>query len=340
MKKKTVILAALSVLTAACGAFGGCQKGVPEGEVSVYMPDGAPALAFAKLLHEDTAEDKIAYRVVSPTVVQTKVTNEEESKNADFCVLPVTAASKLIGNGERYKLLATVTHGNLFLVSKDDTLSFTAENLQSLQGKTVGVLQIKQVPGLTLKSILKSADIPYQELAQGVEVSAEKVNLKALASAADIAATEADYFVIAEPAASAQAAKGFHIVGDLQKMYGADGQGNFGYPQAVLVAKSAFLDERAEWTEDFLESVKESAAWLATASAETLVAAVSGHLEDENYATTLKASLLTQTAIVGCGVRYAAAGDCKERVEGYLRGLQAVEAQSVTIPEEGFYWVR
>ena len=166
---------------------------------------------------------------------------------------------------------------------------------------------------------------------------AEKVNLKAIAGVADLGVVEADCFVIAEPAVSAQKGKGFHIVGDLQKLYGADEKGNFGYPQAVLVAKNSLISEREAWLNSFLESVEESVSWAVTASAETLVSAINGHLEDESYQSTLKAPLLTSEAIIGCGLRYVSAGDCKERIKEYLLGLQAVDAQSAVVPSEAFF---
>ena len=136
---------------------------VPTRECTVYMPDGAPALAMAKLMKEDTADDGFTYKVVAPAMIASKVTNKDESANADFCVLPVTAASKLLGSGEKYKMLGVVTHGNLYLIAKDGT-PLTAENISHLQGKTVGVLQINEVPGLTLKTVLNKYGLSYQEI--------------------------------------------------------------------------------------------------------------------------------------------------------------------------------
>jgi ABC-type nitrate/sulfonate/bicarbonate transport system substrate-binding protein len=57
----------------------------------------------------------------------------------------------------------TVTHGNLFLISKEGEV-LTAENMESLKGKTIGVLKINEVPGLTLKAILNKYNIPFEEV--------------------------------------------------------------------------------------------------------------------------------------------------------------------------------
>lgn len=145
-------------------ANGSSETVLPERELTVYMPDGAPALAMAKFMAEDTQADGVSYQVVAPAMIASKVTNKDENANADLCVLPITAASKLLGNGERYKMLGVVTHGNLYLISKDGQ-HITAENIQILKGKTIGVLQIKEVPGLTLKTVLKKYGLAYKETA-------------------------------------------------------------------------------------------------------------------------------------------------------------------------------
>ena len=131
--------------------------------VRVYMPDGAPALALAGLMANDTEEDGIEYNVVSASLIASKVTNKDEDKNADFCVLPITAGSKLLGTGDRYKALGVVTQGNLYLIAKDGE-TITAENISSLKGKTIGVLNINEVPGLTLKAVLNKYNIPFEEI--------------------------------------------------------------------------------------------------------------------------------------------------------------------------------
>ena len=135
----------------------------PEEEITVYMPDGAPALALAKMMSVDTDEDGVTYKVVDPSLISSVLTYEDESKNADMCVLPVTAASKLLGKGDKYKMVGVVTHGNLFLISKTGEV-LTAENMASLKGKTIGVLKINEVPGLTLKAVLNKYDIPFEEV--------------------------------------------------------------------------------------------------------------------------------------------------------------------------------
>ena len=146
--------------------------------VSVYMPDGAPAMSMAKLMKEDTATDNITYQVVEASTINTYVTGE--NPKADLCVLPLNLASKLLGTGETYKLVGAVTHGNLYMVSSDASVQYTRENLNTLVGKTVGVVQLQNVPGLTFKVVLNECQIAWQELTDGASPAADKVNLKAV----------------------------------------------------------------------------------------------------------------------------------------------------------------
>ena len=135
-------------------------------EVTVCMPDGAPALALAKLMQADTETDGVTYKVVATDLIASKVTNKDAATHADLCVLPVTAASKLLGSGEKYQMLGTVTHGNLYLISKDGEM-LTAENMETLQGKKIGVLKINEVPGLTLKTVLNKYGLDFEEITNG-----------------------------------------------------------------------------------------------------------------------------------------------------------------------------
>lgn len=132
-------------------------------KVTVYAPDGAPALGLAKLMAENTTIDgcEIEYNIVDASTIQTYVTGATPA--ADICVLPVNLAVKLLGSGENYQLVGTLTHGNLFMLS-DSVGQITLTNLKDLCGKTVGVINLAAVPGLTFKVILKNNGIAYREV--------------------------------------------------------------------------------------------------------------------------------------------------------------------------------
>ncbi len=329
------ILSAISALALLVSGFGCGEK---NADLTVYMPDGAPALALAKLMSEDTADDGVSYQVVNPTLIQTKVTYKNEAENADFCVLPVTAASKLLGEGERYQMLGTVTHGNLYFLSKSGE---RIEDLSVLKGKSVGVLQINQVPGMTFKALLKKKGIPYVEMTNEGGMVENTVNLHAISGADAVGKPYGseggsrvdDYYLIAEPAATAQAKNGYEIVGDFQTLYG----GQKGYPQAVLVGKKSVVESRKKWTAEFVGRIENSGEWLAAASGETLVNVVSARMP-EGTATSLKAPTLSAEVVARCGIYFTYAKDTTTEIEEFLRDLIAVNEKAAAIPAASFYW--
>ncbi len=338
MKKvfQKILTAAVAVCTlATCGVVSACKKG-DNGDISVYMPDGAPALAFAQMMHEDTDDDGVDYRVVDASVIATKVSANDMDDNADLCVLPVNLASKRLGTGSEYQMLGLVTQGNMYLISNKGVA--TVENLSALQGKTVGLSQISNVPGLTLKAALGRQNVGWQELSGGASVLEDKVNLKPLANNTLIDGS-LEYYLAAEPFVTTKTASGaFRVVGDLQTLYNGD-SGEVGYPQAGLVAKKAFLQENKAWTENFLHKLSQNSTWLATASAQTIYDAVVSHFEDENHKAAFGVQALTATCISRCGIQFAYAAECYARVDGFLAELTEINPQMAGPVAREFYWL-
>ncbi|MBQ8343073.1 MAG: hypothetical protein IJY21_03080 [Clostridia bacterium] len=340
MKKAKSFVCFLVCLSTVAGlSLAGCKKdGIPAEEITVYMPDGAPALALAGVMHEDKADDGVTYRVVDAAQIAATTMNKDKEQNADLCVMPVNAAAKLHGEGGAYTMLGGVTHGNLYMIAKSggesEGFAYTAENLSLLVGKTVGVLQINNVPGLTFKAVLNKYGVAWQELTNTGSAAADKVNLVALPDASAVTSMSADCFVIAEPAATAQARNGFSIVGDLQSLYG----GENGYPQAVLIAKTELVETRGAWLREFTQKVSVSAAWLTTASGNEIVTAVNAHMNDSDMVSSLKAPLLTADVLGRCGVRFAYAADIADQTQAFLGDLITVNAQATKLPTAAFFW--
>ena len=341
MKKRFFALTIAALL----GVFAigvGCKK-VPEGEITVYMPDGAPALAFSQMMHEDKEDDGVSYFVVNASQIASKVTNKNTDENADFCVLPLTVATAKTGTGEAYQMVGTVTHGNLYMISKDTSVNYTTDNLSTLIGKTVGVLQLGSTPGLIFKSMLAKNNIPFADLSiENTTPRTDKVNLKPIVIPDGTPAGQVlngmiaqgvSLFVMAEPAVTALQKGGFQTVGNVQTLYGVDG-----YPQAVLVAKKSLLSDNEKWVKEFLDKVKNSATWATSASGETLVNAVQSHMEDKNVATSLNAATLSSEVVARSGVRFELTEICKAKTEGFLSIAKGIDNKTV-IPSDNFYWL-
>ena len=326
-------------LGAAALGLAACKQDADTAKTySVYAPDGAPALALVNAI-EDKAE-KFEYHVVDSSTIQTYVTGEEPE--ADFCILPVNAASKILGTGTVYQMLGTVTNGNLFFLSAEDNEDLTQDNLSTLVGKSVGVVQLPNVPGLTLQAVLNKYGIDYQIVENGGEKAEDKVNLIAFDPANVTPAGGCDYYLCPEPAAStkikgtASAAKPFRMAGDLQELYG----GEEGYPQAVLVAKKTVLEgdkTDKDVVKTMLSYMEESGTYLETVTPETVLSALDG-VRTEGLSASFNANNLTSEVIANCSVRFTTASACKQRVNSFLEELIAVNESAAKAVSDTFFY--
>ena len=335
MKKFLATALALTIGAAAC-VFTACAGENDDGTYTVYAPDGAPALALANAVNED--DDRYDFRIVASNAITAQVQGEEPA--ADFCILPVNVAAKLLGKGETYQMLGTVTNGNMYLLTTGDNPGITTDNLSTLVGKTVGVVQLNNVPGLTFQAVLSRNDIDYQILGNDVEAASDKVNLQAFADASTVTpASGCDYYLCPEPAATgkingtASSAHPFKLAGSLQTLY----DGENGYPQAVLVAKTSVIEEAKSVVDTFITYMEGSADFLASASAADVVAL----LEDcytEGMTPSLNANNLNATVIANCSVYFTAAQDCKSRVNAFLAELIDLNAEFTSAVSDSFYY--
>ena len=338
MKKVFSGLMALAMSAAMIAALAACTPERKDDAVyTVYAPDGAPALALANAI--DKTEETFEYHIVASSTIAAQVTGSDPA--ADFCVLPVNAAAKLLGTGETYKLLGTVTNGNMYFLTTGDNAPVTKESLSSLTGKTVGVVQLSNVPGLTFQAALKAAGVSYQTLTSETQPASDKVNLKPIqdASSGVTPAGGCDYYLCPEPAASAKV-KGtasspdpLKPAGSLQELYG-DGTG---YPQAVLVAKTEVIASDAAAVEAMIGYMEGSAQFLANTPAADVVALLDGKYT-EGMTPSLNANNLTDEVIANCSVRFTAAQDCKTAVNAFLAELIAIDPAFTSAVADVFYY--
>lgn len=301
-----------------------CNKNT---DVTVYAPDGAPALAIARLLQEDTETDGVTYRVVNPQTISAYVSYKKSDQNADVCILPFTTATQRLGTGTTYQTLGVVTHGNLYLISKDPT---PITDVSMLSGETVGVLQLQSAPGQVFKSILHKNGVA-------------DVTLTGITGAGDVGALNGvNYYLLAEPAVTAQKSNGYHIVGDVQALYG----GENGFPQAVLVAKKELLKKNPAFVRDFVKDMQDSAEWLLSSATGTeIVSAVASHTFGgyascggaQTYETTLKAPHLKTETLSRLGVRFTQSKDAKTEMKAFLQDVMQIDANITVTPDDGFF---
>ena len=334
---KKILAVVLSALMLAFGAvfFSACGK--DDAAIDVYMPDGAPALSMAQLMSEGNDFDaNVQYHVVNANTIQTYVTGE--NPDAEFCVLPVNAAAQALGNGNAYRMLGTVTHGNIYIVSETTSEKLTADTLDTLVGKKVGCIQLNSFVGLVLKLVLADHVIEYAVIEDASQAAADKVNLLNVSDPATqiVAGAPYDFIVAAEPVVSAKtnAIKTFSVVADLQALYGEGG-----YPQAVLVAKNSLIEENETLISAFTQTVSANADWLVaeTTDANTIVSAIQSHLP-EGQSPTFNAKNLSKTVIANCAIRFESAAQCKESVQTFLTKLSSVSGGATFTMADSFFY--
>lgn len=329
MKKFSAVL--LSLLLICAAAFGLSACGGDDG-ISVYMPDGAPALSMAHMMYEDMQfGKKVNYRVVDANEISSCVTYNDMNKNADICVLPVNDASKLLGDGTKYKMLGTVTHGNLYLVSATEKSELTAANFATeISGKKVGVVQMAKFPGAMFKLILGRYGVSESVTLQGVQPT-EVTGVS----------SDCEYFVVPEPVASTRignANLNLKFAGNLQNLY-SDGNG---YPQAVVVAKNSLLESEPEFISQFTAALLSGGEWLLSenVTAETILNVIKAHYADpENTAPAFNADNLTKDVINNCAINFVSSEDCKTQVKTFLAELKEAASTFADEVSDNFFYI-
>ncbi len=302
-------------------------------EIMVYAPDGAPALALAKLLDEDTDNDGVTYTVVSATGIETRVTYNDPKKNADVCVLPITDASLHLSEGKTYQLLGVVTHGNFFLISESGETKYDKDNLASLIGKRIGFVQLGKLPGLVFRSILENKNIPYKVQSDLSSCENDVVNLINVKPTDVKKGLGFDLFSLPEPLVSAKINDaGFFTAGNVQELYDAEN----GYPQAVVVAKKTLVEHNTSWVDEFLNGLKENETWLQTAGTERILSAINTHLES-GLTPSFNQNNLTPSVIAACGVRYTSGISAKGEINSLIKKLKKLEGTTIKDFSDKFF---
>lgn len=313
-----------------------CGDGDEAPKLQVYMPDGAPALSMAMMMAQDTEDDGFEYHVIKADQISVQVTGKED-EIADFAILPVNMASNLIKIGdmeELYELVGSVTQGNLYLLSANSTESVTKENFTSLEGKTVGVVQMTNFPGFVFKAAIKGYGMTYNELTEGKDVMSNCVNLLGITpQQVGQVNDRVDYYLAFEPNASrAATAAGLSIVGDIQRIYG---EGN-GYPQAVMIAKKSLIENQPEKVNALRDKMELADDWIMTADPTTVYNAVLAHAT-EGMSLQYGVADLTTNSIFRSNIRFERSATCKQKIDDLLADLHEVNANITAIPDIFYY---
>ncbi len=326
MKTKKLVIAFLLVAAIVACVLTGCVT--PGGEVTVGLPDGAPALAFAELISEQpeiAANYSVKYDVATSdgsteaaTVVGAKILNGDYQ----MAVLPTNVAANLYKKGAPLKIVTVNTWGNLYMVSKSGTVS----SLSELKGKIVYNISQNGVPNVVFTHLLNAAGIAWADDVE--EAQADKVVIKYMAATAMIPALKQntiEYGILGEPAVSrANQNAGTETVFDFQTAW-AGVYGGVGYPQASLVVRSDFYKDNGAFVDALVAKLATNEDYLKTQENVDKVVAKVSELAPSTSLAGLKVGMVSN-----CAVRVRKVSECKDEVKTFLAafGLQV---------DDGFY---
>ena len=294
--------------------------------ITVYAPDGAPALSLVKAIE---SANEFEYNIVGADVIQTVVSGD---KKADICILPINLASKIIGSGNDYKMLGVVTHGNFYFASKNET-NINRQTVGELVGKTVGVVQLQSIAGLTLKASLSSLGVLYNELTGGAEKSQTAINLLPI-TPNEIGTAEVDVYLAPSPAVDVKS-KVFNlsVVGSLKELYGENG-----FPQAIIVCKNTVLENNLTAVKNLISKIKGVESYLLEKDVSEICSVVNSRLES-GLSPSFNVNNLTKNSIINSSINFVSSKDCKGEVDEFISKIQAVSKGAVNTLFADFYYL-
>ena len=345
MKKKSLLLivAAIALTVAVIAGAAACSNDVRDGTYVIVAPDGAPALAVSGLAGDTFTYTEGVYvtaEIVAAGEIQTR------AATADIAVVPANVAAMLYNQGNDIKVVATVTHGNLYMVGKADTPAVT--DLNQLKGQIVASIGQNSVPDSLFKAMLTKAGVEYVVAEDPANVTAAEGKVT-LVYGADGSAViplvvtgKAAYGIIGEPAVSTAAkGKGLTEKASLQELWNKANGTEGGYSQAVLIMKSDLAEDTA-FVSSLLSNLQNNAAKIVSGD-EYAKAAVAG-IQNVYEATSLKSENMTADIIKRSNVKIVSV-DTEEgfnELHSMLTTVAGVNAKSIggSVPKKGsgFYF--
>ena len=162
--KKIIVSVLCIALLFTIFALVACNNKTADVEYAKYVvmtPDGAPSMALAKMMKDQTVfNDSVGeYSLIAADQIKTAFVNGE----ADFIIAPTNAGVQLSAKTGNYYLAAVTSWGNLYIVGKGiksrEECSSASEFLAQFQGKTIGSIGQGAVPDVTFSHLLAQYDV-------------------------------------------------------------------------------------------------------------------------------------------------------------------------------------
>ena len=336
VKKLFGLMLALTLLfSVGCNNPSNSSEAGTSGKVLTFVaPDGAPALAIAQFINDNEnfgIDADFEYSVVSSNNIGSYM----QQGKADLMVMPINAASKLYkaNSSDPYKMVAVITHGNLYLMSSDGT-----DSLSGLKGKVVGVIGQGLVPDLTFRAILSDNNL-LSDVVEGDTPTDGKITLRYFAQASDMIPLlkqgKLSVGLLPEPACTnltkVASEKTWTRV-DIQELYDAQTKS---YPQAVLMVKASVYNAYKTQIDQMKSYFDANTVWVKE-NIGLAVTAVTSALP-EGVTPSLTANNITPEVVDNCKIYFEGAQSSKQSVIAYINKIIAINAQSAKTINDDFF---
>lgn len=311
MKKITTILSLVFVMI----LMSACEKSSLE-PTKVLVPFGAPAFAQVGMAYELSQSDHPDFEI-EMVYGADLLAAAFNTQSHDIIYAPSNLGARLIKSAHvPYQYLATISRGNLYLATQNDTL-----NAASLDGKTIIAFGENATPGIVLETIL--AEMSFETPPSITYV--DSVNT----AAAYLAEDQSRIVLLAEPILSVQAMQ----LGTLNTMDLQTKWSNFfdrqAYPQAGVFVHEDLPQERIEAFETMLKESVE----LSQSSPQT----IAEYAESLNY--DLPKAVLIE-AIPRSNLSYVPSDEAQADIIVYFEKILQINPNLIggALPDETFYW--
>ena len=135
------------------------EQGNGSGVLQLYVPDGAPALAVAKLVAEKDTLTVAGYAVNVNIVPANTIAAHIAKGDGDIVIMPANGGANLVVQGADYKFLCSNTRGILYMISTSEG----SVSPEDLAGKTVGCIGQGAVPQYAFERILAANGLAIEK---------------------------------------------------------------------------------------------------------------------------------------------------------------------------------
>lgn len=325
---KKIIVAIFAIVMAICAfVLSACNSGAPN-TFTLYVPDGATAMAVATLIDDNTIDGhKVNVVISNAQEVQAKVLSGE----ADMAILPTNNSANLYNKGIEYSLVTVNVSGLLYLVGEQPT------QLEELVGQVVYSIGKGSTPEYVFKKILQDNGIQYTE---GDTATQNKVTIKYLSSAGEIlpliASDKAQYALLGEPAVTQALTKfnNLQIIADLQQLWSQSTGIEGGYPQAGVIVSNDIIKTNVQFVTALIERLQGNKQFLLD-NLQTL-----SQLFQKGGSQSLATTQFTKELIERCNLDVYNASQAHNSLVEYFEVLLDFNAQSVgnKLPDDGYYY--